>query len=103
MDAYVLALGGVIGSAVKAWVTVSQPTWSKQSAVDVVLGGVVGLLWTLWPPFDLPATASLVQKAAIVGVTAYFSSDLISNLAKRFGVGPVTPASAVKPARPQAP
>ena len=100
MDAYVLALGGVIGSAVKAWVTVSQPTWSKQSAIDVVLGGVVGLLWTLWPPFDLPVTASLVQKAAIVGVTAYFSSDLISNLAKRFGLVAVTPP---RTTRPQAP
>lgn len=84
MESYVLALGGLIGSAIKAWVTVEQPTLSKQSLIDIILGGAVGLLWTIWPPFDLPATASLVQRAAIVGITAYFSSDLLANLARRF-------------------
>lgn len=85
MEIYMLALGGLIGSALKAWLTMSQNTFSKQSMADILVGGLVGLLWSVWPMFELPATASLVQKAALVGAFAYFSSDVISNLAKRFG------------------
>lgn len=85
MEVYVLALGGLVGSAVKSWVTMSQATFSKQSVVDIVIGGVVGLLWPIWPPLPLPEGASLVQQAALVGCFAYFSSDLIANLARRFG------------------
>jgi hypothetical protein len=76
---YAFFLGGLIGTAVKAWLTTSQATFSKQSAVDVALGGIVGLLWNLYPPFALPAGASLVQQAALVGLTTYAASDVVGN------------------------
>lgn len=81
-----LAIGGVLGAAFKAWMTVSQETFSRRSVADVVIGGLVGLLWTVYPVFQLPEGASLVQKGALVGIVAYTSSDLLSNLARRFGV-----------------
>lgn len=87
MEAAILALGGIVGSALKAWVTTDQMNVSKNTVADVLIGGAVGLIYPLYPVIDFPAAATLVQKAAIIGMIAYFSSDLITNVAARFGVG----------------
>lgn len=79
-----LAFGGLVGSALRVWVTNDQVNFSKQSIADLVIGAAVGLLWPLYPLFDFPANANIVQQAAIVGLVAYFSSDLLTNVATRF-------------------
>ncbi len=84
MDAIlVLALGGILGAALRVVVTPEQPTFSRRTIADVVLGGVVGLLYPLYPVVQFPADATLLQRAAIVGLVAYFSGDLAAGLAAR--------------------
>lgn len=87
MDASIaMALGGLIGSGLKAWVTRSQETFSRASIADVLIGGAVGILYPLFPIVELPAAATALQKAAMIGVLAYFSSDLVANVAGRLGL-----------------
>lgn len=86
-----MAVGGIVGSALKAFVTNSQHTLSRQSIADILIGGAVGILYPLFPLIELPATASPLQKAAMIGVLAYFSSDLTANIATKLGLKKPTP------------
>ena len=82
---YAYAIGGLVGSAVRAVITTSQVTLSRQSIVDVLIGGAVGLLWPLYPVIELPAHASTLQNATIVGLFAYMSGDFVVNALRRIG------------------
>jgi len=86
MEAIYLALGGLVGSGLKAYVTTTQENFSKQSLADVLIGGAVGLLYPLYPVIDFPAGASIVQKAVMIAVIAYFSADLIPGILSKLGV-----------------
>ena len=79
-----LALGGVCGAALRVIVTTAQPTLSRKSMVDILIGGAVGLLYPLYPVIDFPATATTLQKAAIIALLAYFASDFLVNTVSRF-------------------
>lgn len=83
----VLALGGLVGSAARALLTTSQPTFSRRSLADVLIGGAVGFLWPLYPLIDFPAGATMFQKAVIVGVIAYFAGDVLLNSFQRLTAG----------------
>lgn len=83
---YALALGGLVGAALKAILTTSQPTISRQSLGDIITGGAVGLLWTTFG-LPMPETATTVQQAAWVGLAAWASADALSNIVKRVGAG----------------
>jgi len=82
---YAYAIGGLVGSAVRAAITTSQGTFSKQSIVDVVIGGAIGLLWPIYPVIELPAHATVLQQATIVGLFAYMSGDFVVNALRRLG------------------
>ena len=83
MEMWYLALGGLVGSALKAWITASQATFSKKSIGDVLIGGAVGLLWPVLGPIPIPADLAIAQKAALVGVLAYVASDFLQNAITR--------------------
>lgn len=86
MDSVYLALGGLIGSGLKAWLTTTQENFSKQSLGDVLIGGAIGFLYPIYPIIDFPVAASIAQKAVMLGVIAYFSADLIPGVLTKIGV-----------------
>lgn len=89
----VLIVAGLLGSALKAWISVSQANISKRSIADVILGGAVGGLFPLLvqsmpsPIPELWVRASLVQEALLLGILAYATSDFINNALGKLGVG----------------
>lgn len=82
-----LALGGIAGSALKAFVSNDQGTFSKKSLADVLIGGAVGLLYPLYPIISLPPGASLAQQATLIAVIAYFTGDLALNVLQKVSAG----------------
>ncbi len=86
MESLILAIGGLLGSALKSWMTSTQATWSKQSLADVIIGAAIGLLYPLFPLVPFPDGASLAQKGAILFVLSYFGADLLTNLFQRLGM-----------------
>ena len=86
MDAIYLALGGLVGSGLKAWLTTTQENFSKQSLADVLIGGAIGFLYPIYPLIDFPVSASIAQKAVMLAVLAYFSADMIPNVLSKIGV-----------------
>jgi membrane associated rhomboid family serine protease len=88
-----IAIGGMSGSAVKAWATTSQATLSKASIIDVLIGGAVGAIFPLLGPSLLPdavqtawEAASTAQKAILMGILCYASSDFIQNMLSKLGI-----------------
>lgn len=79
-------IAGLVGSALKAWVSNDQASFSKKSLADVLIGGAVGILYPLMPFVPIPDNATLLQSATLIGVVSYFSSDLITNIMTKFGV-----------------
>lgn len=75
-----LALGGIAGSALKAYVSADQVTFGRKSLADVLLGGAVGVLLPLFPIIPIPKDASILQQAALVGAVAYLTGDVLVNL-----------------------
>lgn len=88
----VLALAGVAGALARAGLTVSQPFLSRKTIGDALVGGFVGVLWPLYPVIDFPASATLLQKAVIVMVIAYFAGDVLQNGLSRL-LGAIRPAN----------
>ena len=91
MDALYMAIGGAAGALAKAVFSTDQPTlspgmWrpSKESVRDVLIGAVMGFLWTLYPVIELPATASVAQQAVLVGVVGYLGADFLPNILGQF-------------------
>lgn len=82
----VYGIAGLVGSALKAWVSNDQASFSKKSLADILIGGAVGVLYPLFPLIPLPEGANLLQQGAIIGVISYFSSDLITNVMTKFGI-----------------
>lgn len=80
----IFALAALLGTLARAWWTSDQDFWSKRTVNDVITGVVLGLLWSLWPPVEFPATATLVQKAGIVFATSYFLGDVVQGFVTRF-------------------
>jgi VIT1/CCC1 family predicted Fe2+/Mn2+ transporter len=83
-------IAGLIGSGLKAFVSTDQANISKKSVADVVIGGAVGILYPLFPFVPIPDTASLLQQAVMIGVISYFSSDLVTGILSKLGIGPST-------------
>jgi hypothetical protein len=79
-------IAGLVGSALKAWVSNDQASFSKKSLADVLIGGAVGILYPLFPFVPMPDGASLLQQSALIGVVSYFSSDLITNVMTKLGI-----------------
>lgn len=75
-------VGGFLGSLLRASVNKMQPTLSKQTLVDVVVGGLVGLIIPAVDPW--PEGWTVIWKGASVAVVSYVSSDLVTNLMQRF-------------------
>jgi len=95
-----LAGGGLLGSFLRAWITVSQATWSKQTLVDLVIGGAVGFLYPLYPVIAFPPAATMAQKAVIVGVCAYVAGDFVQNAFQRIAgklAAPMIPPTNINP------
>jgi uncharacterized membrane protein YraQ (UPF0718 family) len=81
-----LALGGIVGSALRVFITNDQTTFSRKSIGDILVGGAVGVLWPLYPLVELPVGASVLQQASLIGVVSYLAGDVIQNLVQRVGL-----------------
>lgn len=92
--AYLIA--GLLAAVLKAYFSADQATFSRKSVADVIIGGAVGLLYPLFPLVPLPAGASLIQRAAIVLVICYVSTDLLQNVLGKIGIA--MPSGTPKPA-----
>ena len=84
----VLALGGALGSAMRVLMAPEHPTWSRRSAVEIIMGAASGALYPLYPVIALPAEASLLQRGILMMVIGYVSGNLIMMVAARLGLGP---------------
>lgn len=80
-------VGGLIGGALKAWASNSQDTLSRKSLADVVVSGLVGLLWPFLGPIPLPADANIVQQAGFIAFVSYAASHLVTNVVEKLGGG----------------
>lgn len=81
-----LFLAGLIGSALHAWATNSQTTWSKKSIIDVVIGGAVAALVPYYAPSLLPSGQPIFVQACTMGLISYFSSDFVQNILGKAGI-----------------
>ena len=81
------AVGGILGSSLKAVSSNDQTTFSRKSIVDIAIGGLVGILLPLFPLIPIPKDASMVQQMALVAAIAYFTGDLAVNFAQKLGFG----------------
>lgn len=84
-----LAAGGLVGSAMRALVNKDQNTLSRQSAVDILTGGLVGVF--VPAVYAFPVGWTVAQQAAGVALLAYFCSDLVTNVLRRFVPGALPP------------
>lgn len=73
-----LFVGGLIGSACRAYLTKSQETFSRQSLGDVVIGAIVGVLYPQFPILG-PLAGNVVQQASMVAIMGYFGASAIQN------------------------
>lgn len=71
-------VAGVIGSGCRAALTTSQGFWTRKSFVDLVIGGLTGILYPLYPL--IPLAGNPYQQAAMVAVLSYFAGDALQNL-----------------------
>lgn len=71
---------GMAGSFLRAWVTFSRQTWSKQAAVETVLGGLGALLLPSVPLFSGLGAWGQIATAAVV---TYAASDFTINFARQ--------------------
>lgn len=83
----VLAVGGAAGSALRVFAAPEHPTWSRRSAVEIVMGFASGALYPLYPVIPLHPDATLLQRAILMMVIGYLSGNLIMNVAARIGIG----------------
>jgi hypothetical protein len=81
-----LLIAGLLGSALKAYISTDQTTFSKKSVVDVVIGGLAALLIPQFFPSLLPPDANVASTFAIVAVLSYVSSDLVQGVLGKIGV-----------------
>ena len=81
-----LFIAGLIGSALKAWATNSQATWSKKSIIDIVVGGAVAALVPYYLPSLLPQSQPIFVQAITMGLISYFSSDFVQNILGKAGI-----------------
>lgn len=87
-------IAGLVAAALKSYVSADQATFSRKSVADIIIGGAVGLLYPLFPLVPLPTEATLLQQAALVGVLCYFSSDLLTGILTKLGIG-INPSKGV--------
>lgn len=80
-------IAGLVAAGLKAFFSADQATVSRKSVADVIIGGAVGILYPLYPLFPLPAGANLLQRAAVVLVICYVSTDLLQNILGKAGAG----------------
>ena len=95
-DSIWLALGGALGVAVRAFLTNGQRNLSRETAQDILLGGLIGYLWSIpvpyeipligigWPPFPFPEAAGISHRAAIVGGFTWLCAEAVKSLLVRF-------------------
>lgn len=101
----VLCLAALLGSAMKAWATNSQATLSKQSFLDIFVGGLAGLLVPIYAAQLIPKDVSLLASAGVMCFIAYSSSDLIQNVMGKIGtrVNPLSLVGTEAEAKAEAP
>lgn len=116
-----LAVGGALGVVVRVFLTNGQKNISRESVQDVLLGALIGYLWSVplpyelpiigvgWPPFTFPETARVGQKAAMVGGFTWLTAEVIKRLLMRYkpawldrysGNGKDEPKETPPPAKP---
>lgn len=86
-DVYWLIAGGVAGALARALWTHDQKNFGWETAQDVVVGALIGGLYTLefsipglgldWPLVPLPIQATTLQRALVVAVISMVSVSVI--------------------------
>ena len=84
---------GLLGSALKAYVTDSQATFSRRSIGDIITGGVIAVLVPIYLPALLPAAQNVFGQAMVIFALSYFSSDLLTNVLVKLGVKGIDPGA----------
>jgi len=81
-----LFMCGLLGSALKSYVTQSQGTFSRRSVGDILTGGVVAVLVPIYAPALLPGSQNIFGQAMVIFALSYFSSDLLMNVLTKVGI-----------------
>lgn len=81
IEAIALASGGVLGCAARALVSQSQDLISRKTIADLIIGGLVGIVYPLIAPIPIPSSghANLIQQAAFVGIVSYVADHVLVN------------------------
>jgi peptidoglycan/LPS O-acetylase OafA/YrhL len=78
-------IAGLIGGGLKALASSDQVTWSKKSAIDVVIGGAAAVLIPQMLPSLIPSGVNLFGQGVVVLIASYVSSDIIQQVVGRVG------------------
>jgi hypothetical protein len=89
VDTLWLMLAGGGAAAVRVLWTGGQKNLSYESLQDVVIGVLIGGLWTapmpsgiaaVWPPFEFAATASMLQKGLMVSAFSLAGVEVLKKV-----------------------
>lgn len=84
-----LFIAGLVGSALRAASTYSHDTFSPKSITDVIVGGIVGVLY---PLSGAPLPADPWQAAAVVAGASYVGASVLQGALGRLGGATAIPA-----------
>lgn len=88
-------LAGLVGGALKAFLSNSQENISVKSLGDVVIAGLVGLLWPALGPIPIPEKLTLIQQAGFITFISYTGSHVVTSVLGKIGyplnAGPSSP------------
>lgn len=70
-------VAGVVGTGCKSLLSQGQDFISKKTVVDIVVGGLVGILLPMFPIIPIPKDANLIQQAAMVAFVSYAAGHAI--------------------------
>jgi len=73
----VFILAGIIGAGLRAFLAASQEAVSRKSVVDVIVGGLVGGLYPLYPV--IPLVGNWLQQGLEVALLSYVAGDVVQN------------------------
>lgn len=82
MDPVTIAtfVGGIVGAGLRVMAAPDQETFGRKSVVDIVLGGIIGILVPV--TVGLPE-GSVAAKGAIVALSSYAGSNLLQDVLAR--------------------
>src|SRR5262245_52576735 len=79
----IFLLAGMLGAALRSLVASDQWTLSRKSVVDVVVGGLAGVLYPRFPLIGFPDGSTIWEQGAMIALLGYFGASVVQNILAR--------------------